>query len=86
MSELSAALLSRVRGRKAIVGVLGLGYVGLPLAVAFSRKGVPVIGFEKSASKAAAVARGDSYIADVSDAELKEALAEASAPPPTSRA
>ena len=61
MSEL-VAKLSR---RDARVGVVGLGYVGLPLATSFADAGYDVIGFEVDESKAAGIMSGQSYILDV---------------------
>jgi UDP-N-acetyl-D-glucosamine dehydrogenase len=56
------------------VGVIGLGYVGLPLAVAFARAGEDVIGVDVDAQKVAAVAAGESYIEDVPSDELRSVL------------
>lgn len=64
-------LLAKIDQKSVVVGVLGLGYVGLPLAVTFARNGVTVLGFEKSEEKTAKVNAADNYIADVEDAELK---------------
>jgi UDP-N-acetyl-D-glucosamine dehydrogenase len=62
----------RVETKEARVGVIGLGYVGLPLAVEFARRGLHATGFEVDAKKADAINRGDSYIGDVhSDALLE---------------
>ena len=52
------------------VGVIGLGYVGLPLAVAFAQEGCEVIGVDVDARKVEAIAAGRSYIEDVSDEVL----------------
>ena len=52
------------------VAIIGLGYVGLPLAVAFGHGGVPVIGVELSASKVAELNAGRSYIPDVPTADI----------------
>ena len=52
------------------VAIIGLGYVGLPLAVAFGRGGVPVIGVELSAAKVAELNAGRSYIPDVPAADI----------------
>jgi UDP-N-acetyl-D-glucosamine dehydrogenase len=52
------------------VGIIGLGYVGLPLAVAFAEVGCDVVGVELDAEKVAAVREGRSYILDVSDEQL----------------
>ncbi|HEV3471441.1 MAG TPA: hypothetical protein VG148_19095, partial [Pyrinomonadaceae bacterium] len=54
-----------IESGRARVGVIGLGYVGLPLAVEFARRGLRAVGFEVDAAKAAAVNRGESYIGDV---------------------
>jgi UDP-N-acetyl-D-glucosamine dehydrogenase len=54
------------------IGVIGLGYVGLPLAVAFAREGCEVIGVDVDARKVEAIDAGRSYVEDVSDAELAE--------------
>jgi len=56
------------------IGIIGLGYVGLPLAVAFAREGCEVIGVDVDARKVADIEAGRSYIEDVSDGELAEAL------------
>ena len=55
------------------IGVIGLGYVGLPLAVAFAREGCEVIGVDVDARKVEAIEGGRSYIEDVSSEELAEA-------------
>jgi UDP-N-acetyl-D-glucosamine dehydrogenase len=54
------------------IGVIGLGYVGLPLAVAFAREGCEVVAVDVDARKVAALEAGESYIEDVSSAELRE--------------
>ncbi len=64
------ALSQRLRARTAHVAVIGLGYVGLPLAVEFAKAGFRVTGLELDGARAAAVNNGRSYILDVSDAEL----------------
>jgi UDP-N-acetyl-D-glucosamine dehydrogenase len=63
-------LLDRIRTRDARVGIIGLGYVGLPLAVEFARAGFRVTGFDVDASKIEQINRGKSYIPDVPDADL----------------
>ena len=55
----------KIRERTARVGVVGLGYVGLPLSVEFARAGFHVVGLEVSRERAAALRRGRSYISDV---------------------
>ncbi len=70
--NLHETMMRKIADKTVVVGVIGLGYVGLPLAVSFARKGVKVLGFEKSARKAQAVDEGRNYIADIADDELKE--------------
>ena len=64
------SLLDRIGKRDARVAVLGLGYVGLPLAVAAAETGFRVTGFDVSDDRVAAVNRGESPVTDVPDAEL----------------
>ncbi len=65
-----STLLTKIQNRTAIVAVIGLGYVGLPLAVAFAKAGFRVIGIDVDEKKVEAVNRGESYIRDVSSADL----------------
>jgi UDP-N-acetyl-D-glucosamine dehydrogenase len=67
-------LLEKIDNNTETVGVIGLGYVGLPLAVNFAEAGVHVIGFEKSAEKAELVNKGSNYIGDIRDAVLREVV------------
>src|SRR5207245_5367852 len=60
--EGSVDLKERLRTRKATIGVIGLGYVGLPLAVEFAREGFDVTGFDVDSSKVTAINAGRSYI------------------------
>jgi UDP-N-acetyl-D-glucosamine dehydrogenase len=68
-------LLDRIRQREAHVGIIGLGYVGLPLAVEFARQGLHVTGFDVDVSKAAQINAGKSYIPDVETADLAAVVA-----------
>jgi UDP-N-acetyl-D-glucosamine dehydrogenase len=63
-----------VETKQARVGVIGLGYVGLPLAVEFARRGLRSIGFEVDARKADSINRGESYIPDVPSEALADAV------------
>ena len=67
-------LLDRLQSKRARAGVIGLGYVGLPLAVAFARAGLTAVGFDVDAERTAAIARGESYIGDVPGNELQRAV------------
>ncbi len=67
-------IMQKIKENKVVVGIIGLGYVGLPLAVAFAKKGIKVIGFEKSDKKAELVNKGSNYIGDVKDEELKQVV------------
>jgi UDP-N-acetyl-D-glucosamine dehydrogenase len=68
-------LKDRIERRQARVAVIGLGYVGLPLAVEFARAGFPVTGFEVDPQRVEAVNRGHSYIGDVTEYTMRELLA-----------
>jgi UDP-N-acetyl-D-glucosamine dehydrogenase len=73
IDEMSAAgkqLLQKIRDRSACVGVIGLGYVGLPLAIATARSGFMTIGFDVDEKKPQLIQRGRSYVGAVSDGEL----------------
>ena len=65
-----AQLADRIRTNTARVGVIGLGYVGLPLAVEFARAGFHVSGIDLDRHRVACVNRGDSYIPDVPTQEI----------------
>ena len=67
-------LAERIQKRQCRYGVVGLGYVGLPLALAFAEQGVSVVGFEVDQAKADAVNAGDSYIGDVDSTALSAAI------------
>src|ERR1700693_2465071 len=64
------ALADRIRSRSARVGIVGLGYVGLPLAVEFAKAGFSVTGIDLQESKVARVNLGDSYIQNIPSTEL----------------
>jgi UDP-N-acetyl-D-glucosamine dehydrogenase len=66
----SDALLDLIRTRKARVGVIGLGYVGLPLAITVARAGFTVQGFDTDPAKIVAINARQSYIEAVQDADL----------------
>jgi UDP-N-acetyl-D-glucosamine dehydrogenase len=62
-----------IDSRRAQIGVIGLGYVGLPLALEFAKAGFRVTGFELDEEKVRTINAGGSYIDDVSPDEVKAA-------------
>ncbi len=69
-------LIQKIDDKTVVVGILGLGYVGLPLAVTFAKNGITVLGFEKKEEKTNNVNAADNYIADVEDEDLKKVIAD----------
>ncbi|HEX2254983.1 MAG TPA: nucleotide sugar dehydrogenase [Thermoanaerobaculia bacterium] len=69
------ALRRRLEERSALIGILGLGYVGLPLAIAFARQGFRVLGFDVDPVKVEHLAAGESYIEHIDGGELAELAA-----------
>jgi UDP-N-acetyl-D-glucosamine dehydrogenase len=69
-------ILNKILQNNEVIGIIGLGYVGLPLAVNFAESGIKVIGFEKSQEKVDLVNKGDNYIGDIRDAVLREVVVE----------
>ncbi|HPU14890.1 MAG TPA: nucleotide sugar dehydrogenase, partial [Polymorphobacter sp.] len=61
----TAVLIERFRQRDIVVGVVGLGYVGLPLCIAVAGAAMRVIGFDVDASKPVTLAAGGSYLSSV---------------------
>ena len=76
MSQLSQAFEKKILDRSAVIGVVGLGYVGLPLVKAFVNKGFRVLGFDIDTRKVTMLNRGQSYIKHISTAELKQYLSQ----------
>jgi UDP-N-acetyl-D-glucosamine dehydrogenase len=68
----AASLEEKIRAKTAVVGVIGLGYVGLPLVAGFAKSGFPVVGFDTDPSKIASLEANRSYIAHFPEATLKE--------------
>jgi UDP-N-acetyl-D-glucosamine dehydrogenase len=69
-------IMSRITEKSAHVGVVGLGYVGLPLLVEFARNGFKATGFEVDGSKSTQINSGSSYIGDVPSATVKDLVDE----------
>ena len=68
-------LLEKIKTRTAQIGVIGLGYVGLPLAVEKAKAGFKVLGFDIQSSKVEMVNRGENYIGDIIPQDLKDLAA-----------
>lgn len=67
-------IINKINQDNEVIGVIGLGYVGLPLAVGFAEAGVHVIGFDKNSQKVDMINHGENYIGDIRDAVLKEVV------------
>ena len=72
MRVMVSPLLERIRRREARVGVVGMGYVGLPLGMAFAEAGFPVTGLDVDTRKVDSIGKGESYIKHIPSAPLKE--------------
>src|SRR2546429_9973702 len=66
-------LLDKIEARQAVVGICGLGYVGLPLALTFGEKGFAVIGFDIDQRKIDAIGKGQSYINHIAAERISKA-------------
>lgn len=74
VSDIKGVLQGKIEDRSARVGVIGMGYVGLPFAVEKAKVGYQVVGIDDNAGRVAALNRGENYIPDVVDEELKSAV------------
>jgi UDP-N-acetyl-D-glucosamine dehydrogenase len=63
-------LRDKIRNKQARIGIIGLGYVGLPLAVEFAKAGFQVTGFDVDVAKVTSINKGHSYIGDVTGADV----------------
>jgi UDP-N-acetyl-D-glucosamine dehydrogenase len=72
--EAPAELLARLKRKDFTAAVIGLGYVGLPLAVEIAAAGIPVIGIDVDGAKIRSIRAGTSYVGDVSDDSLRGAV------------
>jgi UDP-N-acetyl-D-glucosamine dehydrogenase len=75
MTDHRSELLQKVAGRSALVGIIGLGYVGLPLALLFEDAGFGVVGFDVDPAKPLALGRGESYIRHIGAERVAQAFA-----------
>ena len=73
-NTLKQRLLTKIKNKTAVLGVIGLGYVGLPLAVEKAKAGYKTIGFDMQAKKVHMVNKGQNYIKDIIDSDLKEVV------------
>ena len=69
-----ATLLQRIADKSAVVSIVGLGYVGLPLALRFTEKGFKVVGFDIDQSKIDHIKSGTSYINYIPDSAIAAAV------------
>jgi UDP-N-acetyl-D-glucosamine dehydrogenase len=67
-------LLAKIENRRAIVGIVGLGYVGLPLSLEFCQKGFPVVGFDVDTAKTELLCAGQSYIRHIPSERVSTAV------------
>lgn len=74
MASYCSEILKKIEANDELVGIIGLGYVGLPLAVSFAEAGVKVLGFDKSQSKVDKINHGENYIKDIRDVVLREVV------------
>jgi UDP-N-acetyl-D-glucosamine dehydrogenase len=70
----AASLLEKFGSRSAVVGIVGLGYVGLPLAMTIARSGFVVLGFDKDPVKTDSINAGTSYIKHIGSADIAEVV------------
>lgn len=68
-------LVERLQSKKATIGIVGLGYVGLPLLLRYSEVGYKVVGFDIDPAKVEALASGRSYIEHIASADIATAMA-----------
>jgi UDP-N-acetyl-D-glucosamine dehydrogenase len=74
MSDNYNSILEKITNKTIKIGVLGLGYVGLPLAVTFALKETKILGFEKNTEKSKLVNAGKNYIGDIEDADRERVV------------
>jgi UDP-N-acetyl-D-glucosamine dehydrogenase len=68
-------LIKKLKSTKAVIGIVGLGYVGLPLTLRYCEVGYRVVGFDIDQGKVNLLTRGESYIEHISAADIKRAVA-----------
>lgn len=76
MSAALSAFIEKIESRQAVIGIVGLGYVGLPLMLRYQSVGLRVLGFDIDAEKTVKLNRGESYIEHIAAADIARARAE----------
>ena len=71
---MSASLVAKIKSRKATIAIVGLGYVGLPLAVSFAQKGFKVFGTDKDEDRVRRIQNSESYITDLKTKDLVDVV------------
>ena len=79
---MTMTLLRRIEQREAKVAVIGLGYVGLPLAVEKAKVGFDVTGLDRNPARVDMVNRGENYIPDILGSDLAQVVKEGNSMPP----
>lgn len=74
--KMKSELIEKLKSKKAVIGIVGLGYVGLPLALRYCEVGYKVIGFDIDDNKVEALKRGESYIEHIPAAAIGKAVAD----------
>jgi UDP-N-acetyl-D-glucosamine dehydrogenase len=74
MNDTARSLLTKIETKHAVIGIIGLGYVGLPLALAFAERGFLVLGFDVDSAKANALTRGECYIQHIDRGRVRAAV------------
>jgi UDP-N-acetyl-D-glucosamine dehydrogenase len=72
MSEIRQTVIKKFQDHTARIGIVGIGYVGLPLAVVFAEAGFDVVGVDPDANKVDSINQGESYILDIPTAQVKK--------------
>ncbi len=74
MTQISKKLLNLIKSKQAIIGVIGLGYVGLPLLIRFAEEGFRIIGFDIDKNKVKKLNKGKSYIKHIHSNRIKQLI------------
>ncbi len=72
--DLIMQILQKIKNKTAVVGIVGMGYVGLPLGMAFAKKEINVLGFDLDARKVNLINKGKGYLKHISDDKIKSVV------------